>query len=612
MTINDRSVAAIMIASFLIVSGSALVLTVTTDDTSSGSMPRFSSYSQLRDFIGPKETNGGAYYDSPDIGERQSSTGLQDHSSTNIQVSGVDESDIVKTDGEFIFTASGSWVTIIKASPPSEMSVVTQLSLAQFVAEENSSVYVTGLFLSENSLAVVLNEYSHNYYLSRSAETSPTSPTGPRTVLLVFNVEDPLEPVLRFSAGVSGYDQAERMIGPVVYIVSQSYAWLSSDDEVSMPAIWKNNESSPLAPQDICYDPETKGADSFVNILAVNIETSEFEAESIVSGYASTIYMSPSALYMTYQKWTGDSIPIGTVRTFSVDSLRTSIYKIAVDGLSMSVEARGDVGGWLLNQFSMDESSGYLRVATTTEWSNISNSVYVLDGDLQIVGDLLRIAPGERIYSARFVDNTLYLVTFRQTDPLFVIDLSVPSNPTVRGELTMPGFSSYLHPVDSDHLLGIGSENSSVKVSLYDVSDPTNPLEESKYMIPGHSYSEAQYDHKAILFDLQMNLLVIPVNSWDYYGSGNPSGAYVFEVSLTEGIGLKGVVQHDLVNQNDSGFWYSSDIRRSLYIGDYLYTIGTTSAKASSLADLSAAGFVTFEVPYQYYGVRVDTLVDSG
>lgn len=610
MTIDDRSVAAIMIASFLIVSGSALVLTVTMDDKSSESMSRFSSYSQLRDFIGTGETNGGAYYDSPDLSERQSSTGLQDHSSTNIQVSGVDESDIVKTDGEFIFTASGSCVTIIKAFPPSEMSVVTQLSLAQFVAQENSSIYVTGLFLSGNNLAVVLNEYSYYYYLSLSAETNTT---GPRTALLVFNVEDPQEPVLRFSAEVSGYDQAERMIGPVVYIVSQSYAWLSSDDEVSIPAIWKNNESSPLAPQDIYYDPETKGADSFVNILAVNIETSEFEAESIVSGYASTIYMSQSALYMTYQKWTGESIPIGTVRTLSIDSLRTSIYRIAVDGLSMSVEARGDVGGWLLNQFSMDESNGYLRVATTTEWSNISNSVYVLDGDLQIVGDLLSIAPGERIFSARFVDDTLYLVTFRQIDPLFVIDLSVPSNPTVLGELTMPGFSSYLHPVDSDHLLGIGSENSSVKVSLYDVSDPTNPLEESRYVIPGYSYSEAQYDHKAILFDLQMNLLVVPVNSWDYYGSGNPSGAYVFDVSLTEGIGLKGVVQHDLENQNDSGFWYSSDIRRSLYIGDYLYTIGMTSVKASSLADLSAAGFVTFEVPYQYYyGVRVDTLVNSG
>jgi inhibitor of cysteine peptidase len=241
----------------------------------------------------------------------------------------------------------------------------------------------------------------------------------------------------------------------------------------------------------------------------------------------------------------------------------------------------------------------------------MSNSVYVLNEDLQIVGDLLNIAPGERIYSARFVGDTLYLVTFRQMDPLFVIDLRVPSNPKILGELTMPGFSSYLHPVDSDHILGIGSENGSVKVSLYDVSDPTNPLEESKYLIPGYSYSEAQYDHKAVLFDLQKNLLVIPVNSWSYVGPENPSGAYVFDVSLTDGIRMKGVVQHDFVDQNYSDFRYSTDIRRSLYIGDYLYTIGMTSVKASSLADLTAAGFVTFEVPSHYYGVWVDTLLSS-
>jgi len=244
----------------------------------------------------------------------------------------------------------------------------------------------------------------------------------------------------------------------------------------------------------------------------------------------------------------------------------------------------------MLNQFSMDENDGFLRVATTSEWANPDNSVYVLDDDLEVVGSLEGLAPTERIYSVRFVQDTLYLVTFRQVDPLFVIDLSNPYDPKVLGEVEITGFSTYLHPIDDDHVLGIGFENWSVKISIFDVSDPTDPTEMDRYVISGGSWSEANYDHKAVLFDKQRELLVIPASSYTDYE--HKTGAFVFKISLTEGISLRGVIDHGEYNY----------LRRALYIDDNLYTISGSVVMVNSLSDLSEINSVQYrEEPHYYY-----------
>jgi uncharacterized secreted protein with C-terminal beta-propeller domain len=543
-------------------------------------------------------------YSGPDAtaGDKLALNERGDFSNTNVQVAGVDESDTVKTDGEFIYTASAGTVTVVRASPPGEMEVVAQLNIANLSDERNVSVYVTGLFLKGDVLAVIFTEYS---YMTRLDLTASAYAHESRTMLMVLDVADPQSATVRFSVGVSGHGVAERMLESYVYVIAQSYARVSANGEVEIPTIWAEGDTSLIAAQDIYYDPETRDANSFINILSVDLETSESRAESIVAGYASTVYMSHGAFYLTFQKWTSSGFILGSARTASFDSASTSIYKMRVDGLSLELMARGDVEGFLLNQFSMDESNGFLRVATTTEWSNMSNSVYVLDSTLNTVGDLLSVAPGERIYSARFVDDRLYLVTFRQVDPLFVIDLSIPSDPRILGELTMPGFSSYLQPVDENHVLGIGSENSAVKVSMYDVLNPAKPIENSKFVVPTYSYSDAQNEHKAVLFDLQKNLLVIPVSTYSWDSNGQqvyPSGAYVFEVSIERGITLKGVVQHETEYRSPSDYGYYDGIYRSLYIGDYLYTFSPGVVKASSLADLSTAGYVTYSLPSPHYG----------
>jgi len=284
---------------------------------------------------------------------------------------------------------------------------------------------------------------------------------------------------------------------------------------------------------------------------------------------------------------------------------RTIIHRISINDGEIQYEAQGVVPGGAKNQFSMNEHDGYLRISTTMENWQISNfvsrvqsqnNVYVLNMDLDIVGSVEGLAPGEQIYATRFLGDKCYLVTFRQIDPFFVIDLSNPSNPTVLGELKIPGFSTYLHPYDETHVIGIGRNGSSIKVAIYDASDVNNPIELSKYEIDNNdgnwwrAQSAALDEHKAFLFDREKNLLVIPI------GDYSKQSAYVFDISVEKGVDLKGKITHNSedneTNEDDEDiYWYGYDygytIKRALYIGDVLYTISDNMVKMNNLEDLS-------------------------
>jgi uncharacterized secreted protein with C-terminal beta-propeller domain len=267
----------------------------------------------------------------------------------------------------------------------------------------------------------------------------------------------------------------------------------------------------------------------------------------------------------------------------------------------------------------MDEYDGYFRVATTTYEPTSQNNIYVLDMALNITGSLVDLAPGETIYSARFMGERCYLVTFRQVDPLFVIDLKDPDEPKVLGYLKVTGYSNYLHPYDENHIIGIGKETTEegdsawyqgVKIALFDVSDVSNPVEISKYEIGDRGTdSPVLWDHKAFLFDKSRNLLVIPVleakvdeaeypegvPAWAY---GEPvwQGAYVFDISLDQGIQLKGKITH-IENVGDlEQDYYSLSVTRSLYIDDVLYTISEAKIKMNNLENLAYINEV--ELPY--------------
>ena len=279
----------------------------------------------------------------------------------------------------------------------------------------------------------------------------------------------------------------------------------------------------------------------------------------------------------------------------------TVIHKISIGSDGINYNSKGEVPGRLLNQFSMDESGDRFRVATTSEFyspyrgtSSLYNNVYVLDGNMEIVGKLEEIARDESIYAARFMDDRLYLVTFERIDPFFVIDLS-EDDPKVLGELKLPGFSRQLHPYDDNHVIGIGQETKEnqyggidilgIKLALFDVSDVRNPVVVDTYEIGGSgTYSEYLDDHKALLFDKNKDVLSIPVSISPDYSGPRPfegdryvepkvwRGFYVFGVDPEAGFKLKGEIEHF----NDTGdyyYAYGTQGSRSFYIGDVLYTV---------------------------------------
>jgi uncharacterized secreted protein with C-terminal beta-propeller domain len=265
----------------------------------------------------------------------------------------------------------------------------------------------------------------------------------------------------------------------------------------------------------------------------------------------------------------------------------------------------------------MDEYNNNFRIATTTgNWQAESlNHVYVLDNNLQIIGKLEDLAHGEKIYSVRFLGEKGYLVTFRQMDPLFVIDLSNPTNPAVLGYLKIPGVSNYLHPYDETHVIGVGVDATEqgrvqgMKLSLFDVSDVSNPKEISKYIIGERgTYSEALNDHKAFLFSKGKNLLVIPISLAEKDYQQTWQGAYVFNVDLSNGFVLKGRITHENETINKTEYYYydyQSQIRRSLYMDDVLYTLSGKMIKMNDLSDLKEINKVELPIEQEIYPVRM-------
>jgi len=275
--------------------------------------------------------------------------------------------------------------------------------------------------------------------------------------------------------------------------------------------------------------------------------------------------------------------------------------------------------GRVLNQFSMDEYQDHFRIVTTTQpgaqrapgtssWEQETN-LYVLDSKLRLVGRLEGLGSGELFHSARFMGDRAYLVTFKKTDPLFVIDLHSPESPAVLGTLIISGYSDYLQPLDSTHMVGIGKDAvnegtfawyQGVKVSLFDVHNPVKPTEVAHFIIGDRgSDSIALRDHKSVLLDLSLSLLVIPVEvakvppntPSNTYGSIVWQGAYVFRLTPDE-LSFRGGITH-LPSEMSPG-WVSNShfVTRSLYIGSVLYTLSQQTIKMNSLSDLSDLGSV--------------------
>lgn len=546
-------------------------------------------------------TNQSTSADSAVLNEEAASA--EDFSKTNVQVEGVDEADIVKTDGNFIYYLTNSALTITD---------VNSVKLVSKVEFDNKEFEPQEIFLKDNKI-VIIGITNHETEEKNIANTELYYPTNETyTVAKIYNIEERTNPKLERTVEIEGYYLSSRMIGDNVYLISNKYiyAYLCKDykqsqlDEEEFKPQYidtaTGEEIKSIGFDCIYYIPEFEDT-NYLNIAAFNITNNEPANITSYLGGGSQVYSSATNLYITRTKYNYDD----------GSEINTEIYKFNLKDATCTFSKTGKVPGSVLNQFSMDEKDEYFRIATTdsTSWDSESNTnnLYILNENLEIVGKVEGLAPGERIYSVRFMGNRAYMVTFVQTDPLFVIDLTEPTNPTVLGELKIPGYSTYLHPYDENHLIGFG-ENTKVvnygygdqvvtdgmKMALFDVTDPNNPTEMYSVNIGGKgTYSELLYNHKALLFSKEKNIIAFPISTTGEDYEVEFQGAIVYGLSLEKGFEEKGKITN---LENDIDKYYSrNSVQRIIYINDTLYTLSRNLIKATDINTMEPKGSINLE-----------------
>src|SRR5713101_5024637 len=543
-----------------------------------------------------------------------STSATPSHSQTNAQVAGVDELDTVKNDGTYIYTVTNNTVTIILAYPVTDAKLLAHVSV-------NGSLQ--GIFVDGNKLVVVSQQYQQyplpytgtlQSGMGASVAVYPIFFNYPQTTSLsIFDISNHSNPVLTTTLVVNGTLAGARLIGDYAYLVATQPVYCNGP--ILLPENVVDGRPMMMGIASVYHSDIADVAHSFTTVVGINVTQADPTpaAKIFLIGTSSNIYVSTHQIYLTQPIWS------------QVE--QTAVHRITIDGGSISYQATGTVSGHVLNQFSMDEFNGNFRIATTgynfnqvastggvTSTYVQQTNVYVLDSGLHIIGKLEGLSPGEAFYAARFMGDRAYLVTFQRMDPLFVIGLQDPHQPKVLGQLNIPGVSDYLQPYDETHLIGFGKSSENVtwenaalfqglKLSLFDVTDPSHPIDTSDYFVGDRgSDSSALTDHKSVLFDQSLNLLVIPLSialnqttatcTWCY----NPpvwQGAYVFNVSVSNGIVLRGNVTQiptgQLPTWNNSGFF----VTRALYIGSALYTISNNMVKVNSLSDLTELNSVS-------------------
>ncbi|MFA5331476.1 MAG: beta-propeller domain-containing protein [Methanoregula sp.] len=499
------------------------------------------------------------------------------YSTTNVQVHGVDEADIVKTNGTFIYAVTGNTLRIIDAYPADHAKMSSTL---KFSGNPES------LYLYGDRLVVITEESSTRaYWQCEKIRCMDASWSRPKTTILVYDVTDPSRPQLVRQVVIDGSLSDSRMIDSYLYFVTSSPAD-SSTPGSSFPQILDYAKGT-LTP-DVYYFDTSDDDFSYSTIGAFDVTgKSSVRAKSFLIGSAGTVYVSPTHLYIGIASPVDDS-----------GAMQTQVYSFTIDQGRIAYAADGAVSGELLSQYSLDEYNGSLRLATTGiegagKYKDSFSSVYVLDADMQTVGSIRKLAAGDHITAARFIGSRLYLATSDKADPLLVIDLSDPKNMSVLGSLKLPGYASYLHPYDDNYMISVGREvnNGGVRIALVNVTDVSSPTVTDTIELGSRgSDSEVLYDPKAFLFDKENNLLVLPVHLVGQSGTvayrkyqppeeaGIWGGAYVFTVAPAQGFHVKGTVEH-----YDGTSGTVSPVKRSLYIDSTLYTISSDMVAMSDL-----------------------------
>lgn len=510
-----------------------------------------------------------------------------DYSETNVQVHGVDEADIVKTNGDYIYYLANNKLNIF--------DVKTDKILYENVIEFDKSNNIIEMYLDDKYIVVIANCYNNI-----------TNVNFNTVKLYIYDVTS--YKLLR-EVETEGSYLSSRKIQDDIYIVTNKniYSYLIEDieaEEYKLP-IYKDsvisNKYQEINVKDIAYFNNSSNT-SFMMVTSLNLgEMNENVNIATYLGAGDEIYVSKNSLYVANVEYNYSLIN----EVFSYNNTQTtSIHKFKISDGKIDYISTGKVKGALLNQFSMDEYNSYFRITTTKNGEQSENNLYILDENMNIIGELKGLAKGERIYSTRFMGDKCYIVTYKTVDPLFVIDLSNPTNPTVLGELKIPGYSSYLHPIGDNYLLGFGEDTvervyinwngeeektayaNGLKMAIFDVTDYTNPKELYSVKLGGRgSYSELLYNHKSFLLDQNEGIVAFPVSLFTennnfnssgipLYGTQEFSGVVVYDFSIVDGFNLRGRVNHEKA-------------QRVLKINNLLYTVSNNVIKSSDIEKIS-------------------------
>lgn len=607
----------------------------------------------------------------------------QGHSETNTQVGGVDEADIVKTDGEHLYVLHGEELYVVDSWPPQSIAVEKSIGIEgmpyEMFVDGGKAIVFSRVALEEPESPVVGVGGGSNSGAGApggagggagSSSSPPMSPHyyGAFTKITVIDVAAAAPAVLRESY-VEGQYQSSRRHGDVVRAVvsggfyapqavyDQSFLYddygqygqpyygtgsLPKFDKIKwITAIegWRQKalaaiDATPLsawipATAEKKFGQITWSAPACQNYYVPGPGVSEEGVTQVVSldlahldaplggaailGSASEVYANHGVMLLAQPRWsTWD--PMGLPKD------ETVLHHFDLTESGVSYAASGKIAGHPHDQFSIDESDGIVRVSTTErrpdgkgEWSTTTvNRVLTLSpvaGQLKVLGDTGPLAEGETIFSTRFVGNRAYVVTFRQVDPLFVIDMTLPSAPKVLGALKIPGFSDYMHPLDAGHLLTIGrdtQENASGGVSdnglmlqIFDVQNPTQPKLTHKHVFAEGGYSDANSNHKAFTFWAEKGLLAFPYLGWDSNYTNYKSSLELFRVDAQSGFQQIGSVDHTALTSTlcesepygCSGYGYGYapvEVRRGVFIDDFVYSVSYGGVLVHATSDLSA------------------------
>lgn len=547
----------------------------------------------------------------------------KDYSKTNIQVENVDEADIIKTDGNYIYSLSKESIVITDVTDPNKIKVASKITPTDNGIPED-------LILFENKLVAICSEINSPYIYYSSNKNN--------TIVRIYDITNREEPRMVKNYKLYEPYYTTRCIGSKLYVISTGNLRKENnkivryyDEEYSQKEIELKNikylKNVETNKQTIISMMDLNNIEQNVNVSSylIDIENAYISEKNIYlldTNYKGNYYPKISSIYGIKGIWGLNDYIYDYTRNYE-----TEIYKFNIlDNGEVEYSCKTRVKGQTINQYSLDEYNGNLRVALKD--SREGSRIVIFNEKMQQIGETPYLAKGEQMYSSRFMGDKAYLVTYKTIDPLFVIDLSNPTEPKVLGELKIPGYSTYLHPYDENHLIGIGMQTeekinrdiqgkvtsatatiTGMKMALFDVTDPTNPVEISSTVIGDRRTTSAILTNpKALLFSKEKELIAIPVNNYAEYISIASSNTYedtinaykknttkyisegyaVYSINIEKGIDLKGIItQENMDNKSQYTYYYTnSKLLRGVYIENNLYTVSEKCVKVSDLETL--------------------------